>query len=509
MPGYATWAGTIALQTANAPTVIGVDGGTLNLTGVISGTSDLTKIGGGSLALLTNNTYTGQTNVAVGNVNLGSTSGLGTIAGGTIVSSGATLVLNAGSPFNGELLTLNGTGNGLVGPDDINGESQGGFSTSFGNALQPAGALLEQTGLATWTGNINLNPGTVISLAPTGTGAEGLVMLGQFQNAPGVQGDLIKGGTGDLVLQANNTYTGVTDVNFGAIVLDGSGTLSSTSEINLDGPSVTAPTWPLYNANASITPVIAVSTSSGNFVSTNTGGGLTLDNMAINIPNRIASTIPINSLGATIVNLGSNIPGAVTNESFGTVNLVQGATAIINVNEGGGLAQISITNLNRTPGTTVQFLAQEFQLTTNSLNPALGSPQSQIVIGNYSNGNAPLVNGILPWATVATPGVVNWDLATYGASGITAFASAYTAGGQRYASSWSAPGPDLERQAHVEPIAAWQHDDQLADHRRRDHAHGEQPDPHDRRRHDPGGRQYRQRHDDRHDHRRSGQLRHG
>ena len=353
-------------------------------------------------------------------------------------------MLNNAGAYVGEELTLAGNGNGLIGPNNFNSNLDGAQTISEGNALQPAGALLLETATGTWTGNINLFPGTEISATPVNaTGVEGLTILGSIGDAPGMHGDLIKGGNGDLVLQANNTYTGATDIDFGDIILDAAGAISSSSAINLIGPASPAPTWPLVNTG-NLTPVIAASSSSGNFVSTNSSGGLTLDNMAINFPGRIGGSIPINSYGATILQLGSNIAGGVSTEQLGSgVNLIQSNTVLVNANTGGGLAQLQIPVLTRAPGAAVEFFGDELQLSTFSLKPALGSSQSQIMIGNYANGNAPLINGILPFAVVATPGVVTWDLATYGSDGITAYASGLgTPVGQQYATCLAAAGPN-------------------------------------------------------------------
>ena len=96
----------------------------------------------------------------------------------------------------------------------------------------------------------------------------------------------------------------------------------------------------------------------------------------------------------------------------------------------------------RDPGATVQFFGDQLGFTTISLKPALGSSLSQIVVGAFGN-SPPLVNNILPYATVATPGVVTWDLATYGTFGITAFASGLgTPAGEAYATTLANAGPN-------------------------------------------------------------------
>ena len=418
-PGYATWTGTINL---NSPTTISVDGGTMAVSGVISGTGDLTKSGGGSLYLTGANTYNGQTTVLSGNLNVSNASALGTIAGGTTVASGASLVINSGT-YAGELLTLSGQGNGLIGPNNVNVNANDGAVSQNGDALQPAGALLAQAASATWTGNINLNPGTFINAINVASGsALGLTISGVIGDAPGVHGDLNKGGNNNLILTSAEAYTGATNVLFGQVVLTGSATLLSSSAIDLNaGTNLVNPT-----------ATVGFNTYSGT---------LTLDNRSTNIGDRIGDQIPVNSDGGTLELIGNNVVGAVSTETVGTVNLLEGDSTIIANYNGGGLTQLTLSDLVRSPGATVGFFSQAVAQSTNGNNPPLGSSLAQILIAGFAN-NAPLVNGILPYATVATPGNYNWDLATYGTSGVTAYASGLgTPIGQEYATDLATAGP--------------------------------------------------------------------
>ena len=124
LPGTAP--GTIALASA---TSLGGNVGTLTLSGTISGGADLTTAGQGTLVLTGANTYTGQTNITLGVVQLGLATGLSAIgtltplgsnASGVVVSSGAslvTLIITNGiqATFDaGKPLTLNGDGLGYV-----------------------------------------------------------------------------------------------------------------------------------------------------------------------------------------------------------------------------------------------------------------------------------------------------------------------------------------------------------------------------------------------------------
>ena len=220
--------------------------------------------------------------------------------------SGASLVLNSSTTYVGEMLTLNGTGDGLIASNTAIVRLTDGEGDSNGNAAQNAGALLSQATTATWTGNISLTPGSEIAvLNSNATGTEGLTVLGQLGDAPGVHGDLIKGGAGNLILQANNSYTGATTIEFGTIILDGSGDLGQTSAINQFGPASLSPQWPTVT-----TAAIAANNNTALFIGTQSSGSLTLDNMDINIPDRVPDSAPIDSYGGTITFLGSNIPGA-------------------------------------------------------------------------------------------------------------------------------------------------------------------------------------------------------
>ena len=112
--GIDTWKGTIALITSpdgSTDSTIDVHAGQLTISGAISGVTDLTKIGVGMLTLSVANTYSGQTNINQGLLNITIAGALGSLLGGTTVSSGAVLQIGSGITVTPELLTLNGVGN--------------------------------------------------------------------------------------------------------------------------------------------------------------------------------------------------------------------------------------------------------------------------------------------------------------------------------------------------------------------------------------------------------------
>jgi autotransporter-associated beta strand protein len=188
----------------------------LTVSAPVSGTANLTKAGTGRLILSGANTYTGTTSVNVGTLRASHGSALGGTLQGTTVASGATLELSGGITVTGEALTLNGTGDG-------------------GN-----GALRNESGNNTFAGNITLAsnstiqsdvPGDVLvlgvaagsaisgvdaSVTFTGDGdttVAGAISLGT--------GSLTKDGTGILILEGSNTYTGTTTVSNGVLAING------------------------------------------------------------------------------------------------------------------------------------------------------------------------------------------------------------------------------------------------------------------------------------------------
>lgn len=105
-----TFAGGISRNgTTNTKTLNVTGGGNTSISGVIgAGAIALTKTGSGTLALTGPNTYTGATTISEGIVNVQNGSGLGTIAGGVTVGSGATLQIQGGITIGNEPLSLSG-----------------------------------------------------------------------------------------------------------------------------------------------------------------------------------------------------------------------------------------------------------------------------------------------------------------------------------------------------------------------------------------------------------------
>ncbi|HWM24162.1 MAG TPA: autotransporter-associated beta strand repeat-containing protein [Chthoniobacterales bacterium] len=207
---------------ANGGFLLTIGGGSnTSASGIMSGTGGLTKTGAGTLTLTGANSYTGATTVSAGVLNIQNATGLGATAAGTTVNSGAALQLQGGIAVGNETLTLNGTG--------------------IGNT----GALRNISGNNSWAGTITINSTTRIN-SDSGTltldVASGNAITGsndnlQFGGAGNLtindviatgSGTVTKDGLGTLILNAANTYTGLTTVSAGVLNIRNATSLGTT-----------------------------------------------------------------------------------------------------------------------------------------------------------------------------------------------------------------------------------------------------------------------------------------
>jgi autotransporter-associated beta strand protein len=254
--------GTLTLDVASGNAITGSNdslqfGGAGNVTindVIATGTGTLTKDGTGTLTLNAANTYTGATTVSAGVLNIQNATGLGTTAGGTTVSNGATLQLQGTITVGTEALNIRGTGaSGQTGAlVNVSG------TNNYGGLLTLAGA----TTLSSNSGTLNLtNAGTItgatFGLTLTGSGN------GSISSVIGTtSGSLTKSGTGTWTLAGANTFTGATTVSGGTLSLaNGSGSsLGFTSGITVNSGAVL-----FLGANNQINNVAQITLAGGTF----------------------------------------------------------------------------------------------------------------------------------------------------------------------------------------------------------------------------------------------------
>lgn len=341
--GSAVWTGDVVL---NGNTSIGSDGtqqlrgytnAQLNILGRIvdaAGTSNntVTKLGAGSVTFSGANTYTGQTLIQEGVVVSNNSSALGSVAGNTVVSSGAALELI--NSVGNEPLILNGNGS----PFGFNGHN--------------TGALRSVANANTYSGPITLATDSTVGV----DSGSSLIISGSI----GGPSKLTKELTGTLTLAAANTYVGDTNVQQGALRVANSAALGSTAAptVILDGAqvligSLDTPATPLtiaepfrlsgtgINATGSLVNIAGNNTLTGTvelgvnpgFLPTPVPSGvvsigvtastqLTLSGSVIN---RVSSEIPSQTVasGLTKVNTGTLVLSG-SNTYSGTTTVAQG-----------------------------------------------------------------------------------------------------------------------------------------------------------------------------------------
>lgn len=196
------------------------------LSNVVSGAGSLTKAGAGVLTLTGVNTYSGVTTVSAGTLIAANSNALGSTAGDTVVSSGATLRLQGGISI-AELLTLNGAG--------VDG-SGALHSISGTNELAGAITLASPSTIGSDAGSLSIrgevsNGGHLLTVSGEG-GAS-------FFGAISGSGGFTKNGNGLTALFGNNTYSGGTTISAGTIGI-GSNAALGTGTVVIDGPSTLA-----------------------------------------------------------------------------------------------------------------------------------------------------------------------------------------------------------------------------------------------------------------------------
>jgi autotransporter-associated beta strand protein len=300
--------------------------GTTLLNGQISGTGSLFKTGSGTAVLSGSNSYTGTTTVAEGTLRITHGSALGTSAGGTTVSNGASLALASNITVASEPLTLYGAGDG------------------------GRGALYSATGTNQWNGNITLATNTSLG-AETGASLRvNGVISGSGQN-------LTKVGAGTLVLAATNTYTGTTTLQNGTLILNASspnaangslGNASSTVQIGssstlstdhlalLLGPDGTTLGRSINVTNAGASVTLGGTNTSG----TNTFSGAITLNRSANLYASNGGTVVFSGAlngstnGITKTGTGTIILSGTGANTLSGSNTIQSGTLILNKTAG-------------------------------------------------------------------------------------------------------------------------------------------------------------------------------
>jgi fibronectin-binding autotransporter adhesin len=175
---------TLAFGTATA-NVVNFSSRVLTISSQITGSGGLLKAGAGPVLISGNNTYTGNTTIAAG---------LLQISGGNAIDNSSAVVL---ANVGGAILNLNNITETVA---SINGGGAAG-------------------------GNITLGSGTLVCGSDDNSVYDGIISG---------TGGLTKVGPGTLALSRANTYTGVTRISGGRLVVSAGSAISDVSRVLLD-----------------------------------------------------------------------------------------------------------------------------------------------------------------------------------------------------------------------------------------------------------------------------------
>lgn len=239
--GTVTYSGDISMSSGGgSANLIAANGGTVNITGVISGASasqDVSKAGTGSagegtVILSNSNTYTGQTRVLNGTLQANVNAPYG--ANGAF-GNATTNVLVGDTLANSHSAVLTIGVSGVIVGRDILATSPGlntGTATIGGS---------HASGASTFSGALTLNRYVILTASSGGTvhftGADG-GLGGAINGSGGVE--KTGGGTVELSRAAGNTYSGGTTLTAGTLrVSNSSGSATGTGAVVINGGTLT------------------------------------------------------------------------------------------------------------------------------------------------------------------------------------------------------------------------------------------------------------------------------
>jgi autotransporter-associated beta strand protein len=212
----------------------------------ISGTGAVNVIGSGTITLTNANSYSGQTTISAGVLQLGNGGTTGSLSPSTAITNNATLAFNRS---NALAVSNSITGTGVVNQIGAGTTTLSGANTYTGGTALTVGSLIvtNTTGSATGTGVVTTALGTILGgtgiIAPTGSNA--VTINGTL--SPGVAGT--NNGVGALTLTPVNGNVTLASTSNVIFQLGSNGTNGLVLTYNPDGTINTISGTPSLTGN--------------------------------------------------------------------------------------------------------------------------------------------------------------------------------------------------------------------------------------------------------------------
>ena len=337
--------GTLALTGANSYTgATTINGGVLNIQNAtaLGTTAQGTTVASGAALQLQGTIAVGAEALALNGTGLSNTGALRNISGsnswnGTVTlgsasridSDAGSLALTAATSINGtQNLALGGAGNGTV---------SGNITTSTGTLTKDGAGAWTLAGSNTYTGTTLISQGTLQLGSGAATGnlstsstitnngnfainRSNAVTQGTDFSAAAITGggSFTQAGAGTTTLSAVNGYTGATYVNAGTLLVSGTGSINSSSNVTV----ASAATF-TNNSSTSCTPLLEL--TAGATLSGNGSFAPTAMTLTANLTSGAASALGVN-LSATALAKTGVLTLTLTGITSQTYDLFLGAT---------------------------------------------------------------------------------------------------------------------------------------------------------------------------------------
>ncbi|MEK0436164.1 MAG: Heme/hemopexin-binding protein, partial [Pseudomonadota bacterium] len=329
---------------------------------------------------------------------------LGTTASGTTVAQGAALELSGGITIGDEALTLNGDGISSGGAlRNISGDNT--YQGTIDISSSASGVRINSdSGTLTLSGNIT-NGSQLLLIG----GAGDTVVSGIIGNGAG---EFWKADSGTVTLTATNTYTGLTKVLGGTLVLDKA---SSTTGTVIDDSAAITINGGILKLNDLYEILDTVTLTNGSITVASAGNGLLANTYLLNptsgtthtidaiLDDKYRSTLTMNGSSGTVVTLNA-------------VNTYLGKTTI-----NGGTLKLGVDNVMPNTSEVVIANTSGAILDVNGKTDTIGSLSG----GGTSGGNI----------TLGTGGALTVNQFTFGIyGGVISGAGSFTKSG--YGTLW-------------------------------------------------------------------------